>query len=278
MSVELANALAKRFIARSDVKAIQNENGDYKPVRTDERIPESTVPWSRDDVLAHIDKSATYGHYLLDRDSTCKLFAFDIDLEPSARMPTDDPTGHEPPWGTEEEAAAWEAAWPERNPREVWLDRNDPARTWMKIQFRSLAGRLASLIHRDLGVECAVAYSGNKGLHVYGFTGRMPGSDAVEAAEIVLNLMGGWTPKPKSASTFKHPDYQHLAVEVYPKQTTISDGGFGNLLRLPLGRNLKNPRDPAFFVDLNAPIFELKPVDALWALTTGASNPWAMHS
>jgi len=278
VSVELANAVAKRFIARPDVKAKQYPDGEYKPHRLDQKISESTIPWSRDAVLEHLAMSATYGHYFLDTDSTAKLFAFDIDLETECRMPDSEGFGHEPPWGTEEEFREWEANWPTRNPRYVWRLRNDPARNWLKTQFRAVAGQLANHIHRDIGVDCAVAYSGHKGIHVYGFTGRLPATDVVDAAQIVLDNMGGWQLQSGRASTHKHESYPHLAVEVYPKQTELSGGGFGNLMRLPLGKNLKSPGDPTFFVDLNAPLTELKPIDPLWALTTGASNPWSTQS
>ena len=58
------------------------------------------------------------------------------------------------------------------------------------------------------------------------------------------------------------------------KQVTLEKKGFGNLCRLPLGRNLKNPLDPTFFLDFrtNYGSQALMPRDALSALTT--TNYW----
>jgi hypothetical protein len=56
--VELANQIARRFIARADAKAKQNSNGDYMPDRVDPKDPQSAaIPWSRDAVLKHLDVS-----------------------------------------------------------------------------------------------------------------------------------------------------------------------------------------------------------------------------
>jgi hypothetical protein len=274
VSVELANAIARRFIARADAKAVQVSNGDYIPHRVDpKRTDSATIPWSREDVLAHLDKSATYGHYLLDHDSTCKLFAFDIDLVDDGPMPAGPMP--DPETATEQDLLSWEQAFIRGNLRDAWANRAHYSRTWIKTQFRMLAGQIASVVHAQLELECAVAYSGAKGLHVYGFTGRMPASDARDGAALVMEQMGGWEPVQKRASTFQHKNYPQFTVEVFPKQSELSGGGFGNLMRLPLGRNLKSP-DPTFFVDMAAPVNELRPVDAMWALTEGATSPWSI--
>jgi hypothetical protein len=58
---------------------------------------------------------------------------------------------------------------------------------------------------------------------------------------------------------------------VYPKQASLAGKDLGNLLRLPLGRNNKS-KDPTFFMDMTAPLAEMRPVDPEWALTT--TSPW----
>jgi hypothetical protein len=276
VSVELANQIARRFIARADAKAKQNSNGDYMPDRVDPKDPQSAaIPWSRDAVLKHLSEQVTYGHYFLDHDDTCKLFAFDIDL-----IDTEIPLPSRPRPAletiTDAEIEAWEADFTPQSPRKAWLNRAHPARPMLKLAFRDVAGRLASVVHREAEIECAVAYSGAKGVHVYGFTGRMSAADVREGALLVLNMMGGWKPMTGRASTYLHEKWPMFTLEVYPKQDKLSGGGFGNLMRLPLGKNLKNPKDPTFFVDLSAPLNELRQVDPMWALTEGAKNPWAM--
>jgi hypothetical protein len=145
----------------------------------------------------------------------------------------------------------------------------------MKLQFRLLSHELAQKIHEELGLETAVAYSGNKGVHVYGFTGRTPAKDARAGAEIVIELLGDCELKPTPTKRYICKRFPHLGIEVYPKQDVIPDGGFGNLMRLPLGKNLKAPSDPTFFIDLRAPLDQMIPVDPLWSLGIGAKNPWA---
>jgi hypothetical protein len=123
----------------------------------------------------------TYGHYFLDHDDTCKLFAFDIDL-----IDTEIPLPSRPRPAletiTDAEIEAWEADFTPQSPRKAWLNRAHPARPMLKLAFRDVAGRLASVVHREAEIECAVAYSGAKGVHVYGFTGRMSAADVREGA------------------------------------------------------------------------------------------------
>ena len=162
----------------------------------------------------------------------------------------------------------------------------------------------ASSIYDLLGIHTAVAYTGNKGIHVYGFTGTVKAGDARDAAELVME--SGKYFKPSRGDNFYaderrevipmtvddgpeteylrrwqtegplpgfSPDVFHnFHVEVFPKQRSLEGKDLGNLVRLPLGKNLHAPSDPTFFVDLTAALTEFKPVDPVWALTT--PNPW----
>lgn len=250
---ELANLLAKKFIARPDVKAIQTSHG-YMPVcdrRTEERIP-----WSRQDLLDHLAKSKTYGHYLLSTDSQVKLFAFDVDLEKVGKWDVDFPNGNPEDTFRMEQFA----------PREAWLDRAHPARSYMKLQFREVAHALGKTIESELDIPWAAAYSGGKGIHVYGFTGLMPASDARDGALIVLDALG-YKPS-RGDNFFKHEEYENLSIETFPKQGSLDGKDLGNLMRLPLGRNLKAPSEPTFFMDMTAPMGTLAPLDPVYALTT----------
>lgn len=275
MSEELAKTIALKMIARADAKAIQRPDGEYMPHREDQQKPESLIPWSLEAVMNHLNASQTFGHYLLDHDSTAKLFVLDIDLNKEGTLPTKELVI--PPDITEQDVLDWMNCFEPGNPREAWRDRAHPARKWIKSQFRDCGERLASICHKELGIEVAVAYSGNKGIHVYGFTGRLPAHDVREAANIALELMGLWSPVKGRASTYVNERYDIFSLEVYPKQDVISEGSFGNLVRLPLGKNLKSPADPTFFVDLGAPVNAFVPVDPLWALTEGARNPWSLR-
>lgn len=281
MSESLVNLIAKRFIARPDVKAIQHTSGVYTPHVKKVGDDEVRIPWRREDLEAHLLKKQTFGHYLLNTDSQCKLFAFDIDLKttgwlPNAPMPGSNQPGADP-WASGDEIDKWEsAAFVECNPREAWLDRSHPGRYWMKYQFRLLANGLMSAIHKELELPCAAAYTGCKGIHVYAFTGSISGHEAREGAQIVLDTMGQFEAA-RGNSFFKHKNdnpvngYPNLSIEIFPKQDSLDGKDLGNLMRLPLGRNLKT-KDPTFFIDMTAPVGELAPLDPEFALTT--SNPW----
>lgn len=281
-SDELTNLVAKRFISRRDVKAIQHPDGKWSPHTVSGKRDGERIPWSRADLIAHIEGRTTFGHYMLDTDDTCKLFAFDVDLTDKGFLPTlpmlsevvDDR-------GVDEEGAnlhlkEWEASFVECNPRECWLDRRHPARTYMKFQLRLLAAKLVAGVHSELDIPCAAAYSGGKGIHVYGFTGKIPAADAREGAKIVLDALGCFEAF-RGENFFKHVDqsipngFPNFTIEVFPKQNSLEGKDLGNLMRLALGRNQKSS-DPTFFMDMTSALTEMVPLDPVYALTT--DNPW----
>lgn len=263
MSKELADAIAKRFLARRDVKAVQYSSGAYSPIRE---------PWSRSDLDRHLACSATYGHYLVNQQDQCKLFCFDIDLEKDGVLPFD------------EACETWYTVTavkddPTSGLRGAWHDRSHPGRTWMKTQFKLIATMLGQSIRDNLQLDVAVAYSGNKGVHVYGFLEELLDSgEAREGAKIALDLVGEFE-EVRGHFKYKDPSYisgfPNLSIEIYPKQDSIQDKDLGNLLRLPLGRNQKAPSDPTFFVDMSTGADRFAPVDSLKALTPGY-DAWAV--
>jgi hypothetical protein len=285
LSEEIVNLLASKFIARPDVRAIQFITSDgkamYMPDGVRDRSGKYTSyhPWDRAALTAHVEGTKSFGHYLLSSESKCKLFAFDIDLEeegflPNAPWPGTNQEGADP-WASHEEIEAWANAFIPANPREAWTDRAHVGRSWMKYQLKMVASQLQKVIHDELRIHTAVAYSGGKGVHVYGFTGLVDAADAREAAQIVLDTMEVWEPK-RGHHFFRHKNtdpiegFPNLSVEVFPKQISLDGKDLGNLMRLPLGRNLKSP-DPTFFIDMTSPMVEMRPLDAVHALT---ENPW----
>lgn len=271
MSKELAKLFASRFIQRPDVKAVQLERdagtlhqGDWFP---DNRIDPAKRPnsphlprgFKMEHLVAHIAGQRTYGHYLLSPENLCKVFVFDIDL---------DKTGT---WVSMDAEQVHENV----NPRELWADRRaGEARNWYKYQMKVLGHKLAKQI-RELGIDCAVAYSGSKGIHVYGMTGSLPAQEVREAAMLVLDLIDEFDPE-RGKNFFRHRNddpvhgFQNFSIEVFPKQDTLDGKSLGNLVRLPLGTNFKNPKDPTFFLDMTAPIAQFKPhPDPVALLTSG---------
>lgn len=274
MNNDLAIQFAKRFVQRRDVKAVQfpevnGQRGGYVPDHKLRHLGNhGPLGFTMEHLHAHLSSTATYGHYLLDSDDNCRMFCLDIDLEK---------TGHYvpfPPWDGSMTEEQWEkeiAPIPLGDPddpkdnslRLAWLNRAHPARPWLKYQMGMLARKFCGIIARELSIGTAAAYSGNKGIHVYGFTGPVPAEQAREAALFVLDLAGDWSPY-RGQHIFKHalesPElgYQNFSLEVYPKQSTLDGKDLGNLLRLPLGRNLKS-EDPTFFLDLTTPPAVMQP-------------------
>lgn len=283
LSKDLALLIGERFIQRSDVKAIQFANGAYIPDRK-LKIPGDHAPlgWFGRHILSHIEGRASYGHYLLDADNNTKLFAFDVDLiDPDPEKGEalgswfEMPDFSELPEDMSDEEFDKLVVEHECNPRELWTDGSAPgARKWYKYQMSMLARKLTSVIRSELNIPCAAAYSGHKGIHVYGFTGTMPASEARAGALLVLEASGEFEPL-HGENFFKHKHggpmgYPSFSIETFPKQNTVTNkDGLGNLMRLPMGRNLKSPH-PAFFLDLTAPVADLKPhPDPIRLLTTG---------
>lgn len=279
----LADLIAKKFIQRTDVKAAQRPDGSYVPWEVDAHGSYCPAhrggqrePWKRDDLNAHLDGAKSFGHYLLGTDGKCKLFAFDIDLEKTGYLPTR-PLD---PWFSDEELLDYEASFDPCNPREAWRNRRHPGRSFMKYQFKLIAHQLMAAVRTELDLPTACAYSGAKGVHVYAFTGPISASDAFDGAMIVIDSLGCFEPK-RGNVFFQHKDhtpvhgFPNLSIEVFPKQRTLEGKDLGNLMRLPLGRNLKT-NDPTFFVDMTSPLGEMQSVDPLFALTT--SDPFARPS
>ena len=138
MSDEVATLLAKKFIARQDVKAIQHSNGAWSPHTVTGKADGDRVKWRMGDLRAHLAATSTFGHYMLDTDSKCKLFAFDIDLEKNS--PADSPT---PFTGTYLDENGQPV---EFDAREAWRDRKHPSRTQTKIHLMLVAKALANII------------------------------------------------------------------------------------------------------------------------------------
>jgi hypothetical protein len=261
----IQDLFARMFIARPDAKAEQQKDGKWHVHTTDGKSESPRIPWSRDDLQAHISGQRTFGHYLLSTENKCKLFAFDVDIEKAGRLPNI-------PFSPEITEEQWTASfYEEPDLRAAWLNRAHPARDYMKFQFKEIAHKLLKSISEDLGLPCAAAYSGAKGIHVYAFTGLIDASESREGCQIVLDSVGGF--KPIRGDNFvKHEDYPNLSIELFPKQGSLDGKDLGNLMRLPLGKNLKAPQEPSFFIDMIAPFGSMQPMDPATALQI--ETPW----
>ena len=242
------------------------------------------------DVVAHVLGEKSFGHYLIDPDTNkCRVFALDIDIVDSKMETLKD---HEDP---EKRAKYVPQFFPmnpagpkhdlvEYNPRMSWYDRAHPARFWTKRALNIVAAEIAAIILDDLELPCLVSYSGSKGLHVYamlhedlGGPGPIDAEDAREGAILALEKTNMFIPG-KGKNFYRAIDqdpvkgFPQLEVEVFPKQGQVGQGGFGNLMRLPLGRNFKSEKDIAFFTDFTKYPWDFAPVDPLVAISN--CNPF----
>lgn len=242
---ELAAELAKRFIQRRDVKAVQHSNGSYTPDRT---------KFTMGDLRAHLKGTKTFGHYLVDQDGKCKLFAFDIDLTKEGEWRPDPDSEYVP-----------------IEPRNEWIG-NGPAKEDLRLQLRCMAEGLAVRTHRLTELPVAVAYSGSKGLHVYCFTGTI---DAADAKALAVEVLESFTcfELTKGHNFWRHSrgEYRCLEIEVFPKQAEIREGdGLGNLMRLPLGIHQKTGQR-GYFLNLRSGLNSfIEDDDPLAALRRGS--------
>ncbi len=261
MTDELVRLIGTRFLSRIDCKAVQRPSGAYEPDRT---------KLTKRDLLAHLAGTATYGHYMLNGDDQCKLFAYDIDVIPSYTPP---PVPKDPDFKPD----MWTPlGLLDRSPRDVFRDPDHSHRSQLIVELRTVAEALAARTKRILSIDVAIAYSGSKGLHVYGFTGATPAQEVLEAGQYILETSGVFEPT-RGNNFYRHTNppewgFPHIEIELFPKQTSLAGKDLGNLMRLPLGKHRKTKRD-AFFIDVNAPAHVLTAVDPVTALTKG--DPWA---
>lgn len=268
MELELAKSLAKlfaqKFIARPDLIANQLPDGSFRPAR-DPQTKRITEGFNMENLLAHLKSERTLGHYLINPENNqVKLFVLDVDLRKTGYLPT----GYD--------ADGTLINWHEFNPRATWMNRvQGPPRAALKYQMHLLAHTFVRIIETELAIPARAQYSGAKGLHIYGFTGPTDAERARKGALIALEA-AGW--KLSRGNNIFQPMSQdpdnwsegatNFEIEVYPKQDTLEDKDLGNLVRLPLGRNLHSPRDIPFFIDMRAPLNRLYPMDPWEALTT----------
>lgn len=263
MAKEIAEALREMYVIRDDVKAAQRGEA-YFPVRTRQG---DNVPFDESDFIAHVTGEQSFGHYMVSEGGQSKLFAFDIDLDKP--QPSKGITYH---WRGIEADGTWTDMEPrEFHPREAWLHPKAPdnLKRFLISEMRTASDKIADTL-RDLlpEVPLGVAYSGNKGLHVYGWTGPYDAEELRQIGTEILRVAGFEATR---GNNFFKCDAKTVTVELFPKQGSL-DGkdALGNLMRLPLGVNRKSMQK-AHFITLSSPIDELREMEAASALK---GNPW----
>lgn len=269
-----AGLILDAFVQRRDVYALQNPDGSYRPIH--QELTEQIVQ-------RHLDGQITIGHYTADPHGLTRVLAFDVDLETEGTW-TRYPLPEQYPALAGDELDRWMASHCQNiayAPREAWRDRTHPSRGFVKYMLRQVSEALAYGLRTELGLHTAIAYSGSKGVHVYGFTDPVDVAEARAGCELALDaagaLLGGTFELHRGKNFYKlysGPAWgDSFAVEIFPKQSSMEGRKLGNLMRLPLGVNLKNPADPCFFIDRTTAYTHLDPAPAEVALDR--SRAWA---
>lgn len=256
MADEVEIALGKRFLSRRDVKSVQAPDGSYCPERT---------PWKMTDLRQHVAGERSLGHFLVDQDGTTRLFAYDLDLKKTGYYLAMDEKILDPI---------------EAQPRTDWLIPNHPGIEFWTIQLRCQAEALA-MKAMDLGAaqHVAIAYSGNKGLHVYCFLdGPTLAAEARQVSQMILRSVnrydGRMAYEPLRGENFWQSTSDrtpNIEIECFPKQDNLEGKDLGNLMRLPLGINRKSG-NRSYFLDCRCGYNQLRVMEPLLAL--GSELPW----
>lgn len=267
-SKTIAKLLAGKLIERRDVLALQYKDSKgvdmYSPHRTmptdgrlvTQRDNRDNIPVSLGNLVEHVEGRKTFGHYLVTDENTVRMFAFDIDL---INTPSRFGVLQDEPLVIEDPRALWAAGG------------KDPMTKHLGIQMREMSERLAMRVKELLEIPVTVHYSGNKGVHVSGLLDPgTPATDAREMMNLVLESMGPEWELYKGKNFWRCSQYDALHIETFPKQNEVRrEDGLGNLLRLPLGMNVKSGKK-SFFVDMNQPVTSWKQDDPILALTEGS--------
>lgn len=245
---DLALLIAERFIEQRDFKSWQAADGAWYPEH--KRLVKA-------DIETHLSGTKTLGHYVVSNDDTCRMFCFDIDVDKPRGKPE---------------------TWPEGtiNYRDHFGIEGDPIHADLVKSLNAIGFALALRIHSELGIPVAAAFSGSKGVHVYGFCGKLtPASAARGGALHVIRSFKKFLPT-RGDNFFQCPGLPGISVEIYPKQDSINKGEkMGNLLRLPLGINRKSGKR-GFFLRLDGDgttFVEMEPSVALDGKTLPWQNP-----
>lgn len=267
---ELCDGLSTRFFQRRDVIAVFAD-GHWQPRER---------PLKGSDLLRHLRGEVALGTYLLDRENRCRFYTIDLDLDkpdPAKGITFSSYRGDidalsdmlRRPVG-----APIDLEWVECDPRAEWKDLNSPLRPWLVTTMRMLAEGIAHRIHRMQKFPVAVVSSGGKGMHVHVYCGTRPAS---EARALANKSLSSWIDPETGDNLFKKQGsfqwkhtlemYAPITMEVFPKQDTINETGFGNLVRLPLGTH-PTTKQRSYFIDLATdpvrhPAAELDPLIAL---------------
>lgn len=248
-----AKSLGTLLIARRDAKAV--EKGDaWMPDR--ERVPRgqdpnsgALIPYKMGDFKRHLLEHRCLGTYLLDPDNKVKFMAFDIDLsfkEDSIWLKVHDPDEFH-------DEASLDLDVHHGNLEAAMHVKGEPAYRWARTLIWTQVVAICDIVKSQTGLPVLPVVTGG-GAHVLVPFGELiPAADARSLARTVMEQTGF---EPFRGDAFwRNPSNPNsgIEVEVFPKQDRLPDkGGFGNLIRLPLGWH-SGANIRTYFLKLDSP-------------------------
>jgi len=245
------------LIARKDVKAIEY-HGTWMPHRQNMRETGDgdLIPFRLVDFHEHMFGNQCLGTYLLDTDSNVKFFAIDVDLrkEGAAYWPVHD--------AEELEAILTMSEGNEvvvngildtetviGNLEEALHQPDHVGHRWARILVSSTLSNLARIVTNELGLPSLPVVTGGGGHLLVPLGELTPAVEARVLARQVMEAAGGRQTKGDNFWMIGESENPGIELEVFPKQDTIpKNGGFGNLIRLPLGLHHRT-KTRTYFVD-----------------------------
>jgi hypothetical protein len=223
---EAASLLGKLLINRRDRKAFfrPDHQGNWHWTAVES-------PFKMDDFVKHLTGSVALGTYMLNTDSTVKFMAIDLDLNKQAKYlkihPIDEILE------LEKQGYDWNLDLAEGNLEAALHQPSDPAHHWARIVLMGAVYAVNKAIRESLELPTLCVITGG-GAHVIApLPEPMPASDARSAGiEIVASLPSA---RQRNDIFFDYGAHNELSIEVFPKQDTLEDKPFGNLIRLPFG-------------------------------------------
>ena len=268
------------LIARKDVKAIEY-HGTWMPHRVDMRktADGDLIPFRLIDFQEHMFGTQCLGTYLLDTDNNVKFFAIDVDLrkEGATYWPVRDAEELEEliQLKNGDEILVNGVLDTETvvgNLEEALHDPEHVGHRWARILVSTTLDNLARAVERELGLPSLPVVTGGGGHLLVPLGELTPAVEARVLARTVMESVGGVQTKGDNFWQIGESGNPGMEIEVFPKQDTIpKSGGFGNLIRLPMGLHHRTKQRTYFLGAGGAFPWSLPKADAVATLEAASA-------
>jgi hypothetical protein len=267
----LARLIGGLMISRKDAKAVEVGPNDWRPDRSGGKL----LKYSVADFRQHLLGNRCLGAYLLDSESRVRCIVFDVDLVKKKgfclRIRSIDEIERMNARGLYDGRV--DPDFFVGNLEEALHDESHESHLWALTILMEVSRNIADAVRSVLGLGVLSVMTGG-GVHVIvPLPELMPAADARIMGDAVMAQVDGLA----QSSSFLYVQKSYLedkpssvTVEVFPKQSSVRDGGFGNLVRLPLGLHAGSQVRTFFFSGPGAPAWTYEKLDPLGCLESFA--------